>query len=444
MADSSLSNRDRRDLPLPTCATEEMRYRDRMRQMNPAQLRDHQLLRLNALLASALDNQPLYQARLAGLTLPLADLSQLSVLPFLEKPDLLPGLPATICGWDRSCYVHAHQTSGTTGNPILLLDSEVDWRWWISTWQYVLDAADATNRDTAFMAFSYGPFIGFWSAHDALVQRGALVVPGGGMTSLARLHAMAACDASILCCTPTYALHLATVARQADFDLANSKVSRIIVAGESGGSIPEVRARIESAWRARVVDHCGATEVGPWGIGDVDGQGVHVIESEFIAEPIVFDDRSPRGRKADDGELAELVLTGLGRHGAPAIRYRTGDLVRAEPSRNPENRFLFLRGGVIGRVDDMVVIRGVNVFPTSVEAIVRRVAGDAEYRVTRSRLEEMDQLRIEIEGEVAMARRLHDAFREQLGLRIDVSSVDEGTLPRFEGKAKRWINPLNR
>ncbi|MGV3486533.1 MAG: phenylacetate--CoA ligase family protein [Planctomycetaceae bacterium] len=432
-------------IPLPgnrsttVAADVERSERDRLRMMTRPQLHKHQLDRVNALLANAVATHPFYRARFERLTLPLTDLSQLHQLPFLEKSDMLPGMPATICDWDRTSYVHAHQTSGTTGNPILVLDSHSDWRWWTSTWQYVLDAAEATSADTAFMAFSYGPFVGFWSAHDALVQRGVLVVPGGGMTSLARLHAMAACGATLLCCTPTYALHLATVARQSNFDLSASKISRIIVAGESGGSIPEVRSRIESAWQARVVDHCGATEVGPWGVGDRQGLGVHVIESEFIAETIVFDDRSPSGREAAEGELAELVLTGLGRYGAPAIRYRTGDLVRAEISKQPDNQFLFLRGGVIGRVDDMVVIRGVNVFPTSVEAIVRRIAGDVEYRVNRSRHQEMDQLRIEVEGEVATARRLHDAFREQLGLRIEVSSVDPGTLPRFEGKAKRWI-----
>ncbi len=415
--------------------------RERWRRSDRQQLRAYQLVRLNELLTSAIETQPFYREKYSGLSLPLRDLSQLSQLPLLEKHELLPGLPATICGWDRSRYVRAHQTSGTTGNPILVLDSNPDWQWWTGTWQYVLDAAQATAADTAFMGFSYGPFIGFWSAHDALVSRGVLVVPGGGMTSLARLHAMNACRATLLCCTPTYALHLTTIAKQANLDLTKSAVTRIIVAGESGGSIPEVRQRIETAWGGRVIDHCGATEVGPWGVGNLTGSGVHVIESEFIAERIVFDPASPQGRSANEGELAELVLTGLGRHGAPAIRYRTGDLVCGESSTDPANRFLFLRGGVIGRVDDMVVIRGVNVFPTSVEAIVRRVAGDAEYRVSRSRHQEMDQLRIEVEGEVAIAQRLHDAFREQLGLRIEVSSVDEGTLPRFEGKAKRWVQP---
>jgi len=423
-----------------------MPSRDELRQMPAEALRRHQWNRVNALLARARDEQPFYRERFSELRLPLTDFEQFRSIPMLEKADLLPGLPATICGLSRSAYVRAHQTSGTTGNPILMLDTSEDWRWWIETWQYVLDAAEVTPCDLAFMAFSYGPFIGFWSAHDALVDRGAVVMPGGGMTSLARLHAIAASGANVLCCTPTYALHLATVAKQADFKLigpgASAKIDRIIVAGEAGGSIPGVRGRIESAWGARVIDHCGATEVGPWGVGNREGTGLHVIESEFIAERLIFDSDFPQGRDAKDGELAELVLTGLGRYGSPAIRYRTGDLVRAEASPDVHNRFVFLRGGVLGRVDDMIVIRGVNVFPASVEAIVRRVAGDAEYRVNRSRHQEMDQLRIEVEGPLATASRLHDAFREQLGLRIEVSAVDEGTLPRFEGKAKRWTRPL--
>jgi phenylacetate-CoA ligase len=415
------------------------RERDFFRGLDRESLVAFQLTRLNRLLDYAVTHHPFYRDRISHISLPLKSLSQFSELPFLEKSDLLPGLPATICGLDRARYVRAHQTSGTTGNPILVLDTEEDWNWWIDTWQYVLDAATVTSGDIAFMAFSYGPFIGFWSAHEALVRRGALVVPGGGMSSLARLHAILASRATLLCCTPTYALHLAAVARQANIDLSSSLVSRIIVAGEAGGSIAEVRGRIESAWNARVIDHCGATEVGPWGVGDEAGEGVYVIESEFIAEQIVFDEKSPSGRAAEPGEVAELVLTGLGRLGAPAIRYRTGDLVRGELRPDANNRFLFLRDGVLGRVDDMVVIRGVNVFPTSIEAIVRRVAGDAEYRVSRSREQEMEQLRIECEGDVVTARRLSDAFREQLGLRIEVASVDEGSLPRFEGKAKRWV-----
>ncbi len=409
---------------------------------DPDTLRRHQLKRLNRLLAAAVAHQPFYREKYRNVQLPLRSLDELSQLPLLEKPELTSDGPAKICGLPAARYVRLHQTSGTTGTPLRLLDTAADWRWWLRCWQYVLDAAEVRRRDVAFMAFSYGPFIGFWTAHESCVRRGATVVPGGGMNSLMRLNVIQSCQATVLCCTPTYALHLGSVAEEHGIDLSRSSVSRIIVAGEPGGSIPEVRQRMEAIWGARVIDHTGATELGAWGVGSRDGRGVHVIESEFIAERLVFDEITPQGRPAQDGELAELVMTGLGRFGAPAIRYRTGDLVRGRQSDDPENRFLLLDGGVAGRADSMVVIRGVNIFPSSIEAIVRRVTGDAEYRVIQTAQQSMAQLRLELEtgdGQQDLPARLSDVFRQQLGLRIEVTAVAVGTLPRFEAKAKRWI-----
>jgi phenylacetate-CoA ligase len=182
-----------------------------------------------------------------------------------------------------------------------------DWSWWINTWQFVLDAADMTESDRALMAFSFGPFIGFWTAFDAATARGAMVIPTGGMSTRARLELLRSCGATVVFCTPSYALHMAQAATAHQVSLTESDVSHIIVAGEPGGSIPTVCERIESAWGARVVDHSGASEVGPWGYAATDRQGLHVVESEFIAEFISVDSGEP----AADGELSELVLTTL-------------------------------------------------------------------------------------------------------------------------------------
>lgn len=416
--------------------------RKRWRLSDTQTLRSHQLARLNRLLVDATGNQPFYQQKYHGIPLPLETLDDLTRLPLLEKAELITDGAAAICGLSQERYVRLHQTSGTCGDPIRVLDTPEDWKWWLDCWQYVLDAADAGVGDVAMMAFSYGPFIGFWTAHESCVARGVTVIPGGGMDSVSRLKMIVRCGATIICCTPTYALHLATIAAEQGMDIQNSAVSRIIVAGEPGGSIAAVRQRIESLWNARLVDHCGATELGAWGVGSRDGRGVHVIESEFIAECLVFDGESPSGRPAQDQELSELVITGLGRYGAPAIRYRTGDLVRPQRSDDSENRFLYLDGGVLGRADNMVVVRGVNVFPSSIEAIVRRVGGDAEYRVIQSERDSMTQLRVEIETAATNADlpdRLSVAFREHLGLRIDVRPLAIASLPRFDAKARRWI-----
>jgi phenylacetate-CoA ligase len=229
---------------------------------------------------------------------------------------------------------------------------------------------------------------------------------------------------------------MAEVAGEHHIDPAALGVRCIIVAGEPGGSLPAVRDRIEAAWHARVIDHAGATEVGPWGYADAERRGLHVAESEFIAEFL-----SPKtGAPAGDGELAELVLTTLNRSGCPVIRYRTGDLVRPTWNASGENRFVLLDGGVLGRADDMLVVRGVNIFPTSVEQILRSFPEVVEYRLTAVRVREMDELRVEIEDRLNQPERVAQELRLRLGLRIDVQCVSVGSLPRFEGKARRFID----
>ena len=416
--------------------------RSTLRTLSPAALADHQLQRLNWLLRSAKD-QAFYADRLANVGLPLESLTQLSSLPILTKAELLPqtrGQAAKIFGLPIDRYTRVHQTSGTSGWPIPVYDTPEDWNWFLHCWQFVLDVAEVTPSDVAMMAFSFGPFIGFWTANDALVQRGAAVVPGGGMSSEARLQMIDDYQCTLVCCTPTYAMHLAAIAEEKDHDLAANSVTRIIVAGEPGGSVPAVRKRIEESWGARVIDHSGASELGAWGFGSADGKGLHVVETEFIPELLHFDDDHPQGKQVADGEPAELVLTNLGRFGGPAIRYRTGDIVRGYRKHDYDCKFLWLDGGVIGRTDDMMVIRGVNVFPSSVEAIFRELNPTAEFRMIATRHQEMDQLAIEAELTREQADRLSDLFRERLAMRVNVSVVAHGSLPRFHAKAKRLID----
>lgn len=403
---------------------------------------DLQLSRLNSLLA-AVSRRPFYQQLYSEVIPHLSSLDQLIELPILEKSDLITaGLCAPGKQFDlpRGAYTRFHQTSGTKGFPMVVLDTADDWQWWLHCWDHVLDAAAVTSADVAMMAFSFGPFIGFWTANDALVKRGALVVPGGGLSSENRLRLIEEQGCTVLCCTPTYALHLISVAEEAGVSLSESSITRVIVAGEPGGSIESVRRRIEVGWGARVIDHCGASEVGAWGFGDREGKGIHVIETEFIAEVLKIDQDNPRGIPVADGTSGELVLTSLGRLGGPVIRYRTGDVVQAYRTHALDCPFLWLKGGVIGRSDDMLVIRGVNVFPSSIEAIIRETLAYAEFRMIATRVDEMDQLRIEVEGEEEAVNKLAQRFRDRLSLRIDVKGVPNGTLPRFEAKARRLVD----
>lgn len=412
-----------------------------LQQLSRDVLAEHQLAKLNKLMATILPANDFYATKLADFPREFSSLDQLAELPFTTKEELSADVASTLLPanltWPIEKYLRYHQTSGTRGRPMPVLDTADDWRWWIDGWQYVLDAAEVSTGDRAMLAFSFGPFIGFWSAHDALLERGALVVPGGGMNTLGRLDLLQRTGATVLLCTPTYALHMAEVAAAHKIDLAaHSAVRTIIVAGEAGGSIPATRARIENAWNAKLIDHSGASEVGPWGFGDSEGRGLHVLESEFIAEFLAID----TGEPASEGELSHLVLTSLGRYGMPVIRYRTGDLVRPVwPTKGP-TRFVMLEGGVLGRGDDMFVVRGVNIFPSSIEQIMHSFPEVVEYRFTIRKRGAMDQLLVEVEDHLAQPARIAEELQLRLGLKVEVRLAEAGSLPRFEGKGKRFID----
>ncbi|MEZ6078803.1 MAG: phenylacetate--CoA ligase family protein [Pirellulaceae bacterium] len=407
-----------------------------------------QLAQFNAELARILPDNRFYRAKLGDAQAGLTHLDQLSQLPLTTKQELVASAAADPDGisthhtYPPSSYSRMHRTSGTSGKPLLILDTAMDWQWWSSTWQHVLQSAEVTANSRVFLAFSFGPFIGFWSAHQACVDRGAAVIPGGGLSSLARLEFMRQTCADIVCCTPSYALHLVEVAQQENWPLEQLEVERLIVAGEAGGSIPAVREQLEQAWQAQVIDHAGATEIGPWGFGWPDRPGLHVTETSFIAEllPLETSSGNPLGDAQGVTPLCELVLTSLGRYGAPLIRYRTGDVVHAGTVSASCN-FLWLPQGVVGRVDDMVTIRGVNVFPSSIDEIVRQVSGIHEYRVTVDRDGALDRLQVEIESDSdQQPPQLEKLLSTQLGLRIAVRIVPHASLPRSELKARRWID----
>ena len=416
--------------------------------MNPSeQVRRDQGERLAAMLAEVGARNPYYRRRLSAAGMPpdaLRAVEDLARLPFLTKGELVQDQLAnppygTWLTYPLERYVRLHQTSGTTGKPLRWLDTEEDWRWWARCWAAVYAGAGVTAADRIFFAFSFGPFIGFWSAMEGARAVGALAIPGGGMDSAARLRAILDHGATVLLCTPTYALHLAEVAEREGITIREGAVRVTIHAGEPGASIPATQRRIEEAWGARCCDHWGMTELGPAGTpcpGRRDG--VHVNEAEFIPEVI----HPETGQTLPPGQRGELVMTNLGRWGSPAIRYRTGDLVDPEAGPCPcGSPFLFLRGGVVGRADDMVIVRGVNVFPSAIEAIVRELPEVVEFQVEVTTRREMEELaiRIEVEGAgAAIAAKLTELVRHRLGLRPLVEVGPPGSLPRFELKARRF------
>jgi len=418
---------------------------------NRNELERYQLEKLNSLLAKVVPSNRYYQDRFGCSELSVRSLEEWSRLPTSKKSDWLSDDPSGIAlhhTFPQSMYRRYHRTSGTRGKPMVILDTGEDWQWWISTWQYVLDACGIRSEDRIMMAFSFGPFIGFWSAHDACLNRGCMVIPCGGMSTAARIDLIQSAEPSVLFSTPSYAMHMADDAVQRGIDLVGSSIRQVFVAGEPGGSVPAIRARIESSFGAKVMDHAGATEVGPWGFGSSDGQAIHVIESEFIAEFLPWElDQGDVNIQSDldpGNDLFELILTSLGRVGAPVFRYRTGDLVRPSFSSDSESCFVRLESGVLGRTDDMIVVRGVNIFPSSIDAIVRSFPAITEYRLTVFKKGAMDALLLEYESglnaDEKIAEWLAEKLSIQLNLRFEVIRVSHGDLPRSEGKAKRLFD----
>lgn len=418
-----------------------------------ATIEARQLAALGAMILELRGGNPFYGPRLesAGLIGEPASIREfVQRIGFTTKTDLVDDQLAhppfgTNLTYPIDRYTRYNQTSGTTGVPMRWLDTPESWGSMVDCWVRVLRESGVMPGDRIFFAFSFGPFLGFWTAFDAGTRYGCLCIPGGGMSSAARLQAIIDNQATVLCCTPTYALRLGEVAQEERTDLAASRIRLMIVAGEPGAGVPAVRQRIERLWPgARVKDHHGMTEVGPVTYECAARSGVlHVMEDAYLPE--VIDPES--GTSLAPGATGELALTNLGRIASPLLRYRTGDLVKWS-GRIPclcGSYEMALEGGILGRTDDMVVIRGVNVHPGAVDAIVRRFDSVVEYRATVSKTGALADLRLEIEPAVGcadpanLASEVEAAFRTALNLRVPVAVAPQNSLPRFEMKARRWI-----
>jgi phenylacetate-CoA ligase len=427
-----------------------MPFYDEVNETAPRErLRTLQLQKLQSLVSEICGRNRFYTKKWSDAGIVAADIQSFSdfeKLPFTYKSELMRAQEeappfGTNVTYSIEAYTRVHQTSGTTGTPMRVVDTPESWDWWGHCWGHVLKGAGVTSADRMFLPFSFGPFIGFWAAVEGATRVGAMMIPGGGWDSIQRLHTIRELGATVVCCTPTYALRLAEVARKARFDMSSLSVRALIHAGEPGANVARTKARIEEAWGAKCFDHAGASEVGAHSFEcELQPGGIHLIESEFIAE--VIDTQT--GREASAGEIGELVITNLGRPGFPVIRYRTGDLVRMNLSPCSCGRtFARFDGGLLGRSDDMVTIRGVNVYPTAIENVIRQFGSVDEFQVTVTSVHEMHNLEVQIEvvsGNDAELVRTHveQAIYHALSLRPTVRVAKPGTLAHFEMKARRF------
>jgi len=338
------------------------------------------------------------------------------------------------------------QTSGTTGLPVYQADTWQDWEWWSECWAFILWAQGYRPGDRVFIPFGYNIFVAFWAGHYAAEKIGCEVVPGGVLDTKARILKIQELKATAMMGTPTYILGMAETARtQLNIDPAALTISKITCAGEPGASIFSTKKRLEDAWGAKVYDHAGATEIGAWSFECQHRPGhMHVNEAFFLAE--IIDPQT--GRLIEEpGRKGKLVITALDRIGQPCVRFDSKDLIEWAPEPCPCGRtFRLIRGGVLGRVDDITKVKGVLLSPTAIEDVVRSVQGlGDEFEVVVDKKGETDRITLKVElSEDSRDRRqsIEDRLQEQLRLKTNLGYRLEfhpyGSLPRYEVKAKRF------
>ena len=419
------------------------------------ELRALQLVKLQRTVARAWETSPFHRRlyEQAGVTPDqIQTLDDIRKLPFMTRADWMNNqaeLPlfGDLITRPREEAIRYHLTSGTSGRqPLRVLDSRKDWSWIAEQWCYGFWGFGVRPTDTVFFAFSYGSFIGFWGAHYCCEKMGCLVLPSGNMTTEGRVKQIVEMGATVVCATPTYALRMGQVAQQLGIDLRNDgRVRRVIVSGEP--AVPATKRMIEDMWGGICGDTAGMTEIGTIMIFECEKQpgGTHIIEDHFIEEVIDPD----TGEPCDYGQRGERVVTSFGRGFIPLIRYRTKDLVMKVPyttcscGRTGD----LYDGGILGRVDDMKLIRGTNVYPRAVEAILREYSEVEEFQIVLTREDNIrDEITVQIELKPGYADNSWAGLQSKLGkdladnhegLRFNVARAAEGELPRFELKAKR-------
>src|SRR5262245_29973630 len=416
-----------------------------------AVLRALQEERLRAQVTHAYASSPFYRTKLdaAGVKPEqVRTLDDLARLPFTTKDELKQDqtdhpLWGTLLAVPFEQCLRVHMTSATTGRPLAFLDTKDDWYGFYHSYARSLWAFGIRPSDMVMAAFSYGPWIGYWSGFYAAQDVGALVFPAGGLSTDQRIDALMAYPITVLGCTPSYALFLAEQASKKGIDLARETKIRITWhTGEPGASIPATRAKIEAAFGARAFDLPGLTEIAAWGF-ECDARGGLTHVHEDYCYPEVLDEQD---RPVGPGERGELVFTSLYRKAMPLIRYRTRDVVQLSERPCPCGRTLAaFEGGVLARLDDMKKVRGIIVYPRRIEEIVRTQAGVDEFEVVLRRVEGLDDILVRVDPAPAlsldergqMCQSLGEALRVGLGIRATVEATEPGTLPRWDHKARR-------
>jgi phenylacetate-CoA ligase len=376
----------------------------------------------------------------------------LRALPFTTKKDYLGSIDAdppfgSAVAAAPASLRRVHYSSGTTSRPTPVFWTQADLDRWADLYARVAYSQGVRETDRYQCLFSYSWFVGGLGATAGYQRLGCLCIPGGSSDSRRQLDTIIRMGTTAVGGTPSFLLHLAEIAHEAGVDLKSSTVRMIMTGGEPGAAVPGVRQRIEQEWGAKAFDGYGSIEFQPIAWECWAQAGGHLAEDFAYAEIINPDTREP----VAEGEPGVLVLTHLDKEAVPLVRWWTGDVVVRDSAPCECGRTMArLPGGVKGRADDMLVIRGVNLFPSAVEDVVRRTAGPGtEFRiVVDESLKDPAtgfltgfQLEIEADAKIPdLATRLEKQIRQELTVRAVVRQVPTGSLPRFTHKAKRVVS----
>jgi phenylacetate-CoA ligase len=342
--------------------------------------------------------------------------------------------------------VEYRQTSGTTGQPVYQPDTWTDWEWWAECWSYILWAQGYRPTDRVFIPFGYNVFVAFWAGHYAAEKIGCEVVPGGVLDTQARILKIQELNATAMMATPTYVLGMADTARQKmGIDPAQLTINKITCAGEPGASIPSTKKRMEEAWGAKVYDHAGATEIGAWCFEcEAQPGGLHVNEAFFLVE---IEDTETGEIINEPGRRGKMIITALDRHAQPCVRFDSKDIIEwAHDPCSCGRTFRLIKGGVIGRADDITKVKGVLLSPSAIEEVVRGIEGlGDEFEVVVDKVGDIDRITLKVELRPEAGNRrdmiepvLKDQLRLKTNLGYNLEFHDYETLPRYEVKAKRF------
>ncbi|MBQ4137274.1 MAG: phenylacetate--CoA ligase [Clostridia bacterium] len=419
--------------------------------MSREKLEALQLERLQKTVKHVYENVPMYKERMDALGVKPEDiksLSDITKLPYTDKPDLRDHFPDGLFAVPRKEIVRVQGSSGTTGKPIVSGYTQNDIDVWTDMVARALAEAGCTDEDTIQVTYGYGLFTGGLGIHQGASKLGAMVVPMSSGNTQRQIMMLKELGATMVCCTPSYATLLGETIREMGIDPSELKLKSGCFGAEPWTA--EMRDNLESLLDFNAFDIYGLTEIGGPGVAfECRGKcGLHVNEDHVIAEII----NPETGEHMPDGQTGELVFTTLTKTGQPMIRYRTHDLCTLTREKCVCGRTTARMGRITGRSDDMIIVRGVNVFPSQIESVIVGMEGVApHYMLIVDRKNSADTLEVQIElkeelvsDTVSHVEELRNKITEQIksvvGVMAKVTIVPPKTLPRFEGKARRVID----